>query len=411
MANRRTSLKKRGKVYYLHYFENGLRKRVSLGTDSYRIAQEKQRQFESARVRGNANPLPTQTPLATVVQSYIRNMQAHRTKRGVIADISYLRRLFGPICPELKNGKHCPKALRIDMDGRHRIPTISASHVENITTPQIAEFICERVQRHGLQPKTANRYREVIRRFFSWAMEEGGVRMPGDCNPAARIKRYRERAPQIRFLTKSQIKEQLELLSPYPQLQTMVAAYIYAGLRREEALWLTLEDVDLNAGTNGMLRIHAKTTPEGAFWEPKTKVNRVVPVSRALRRYLDQYTPPAVNGGWFFSSPQGCRWDSDNFSQYLRAINQKLGLQWSCLDFRHTFGSHLAMKGESLYKIATIMGNSPEICRRHYATLLPESLLQSVEFDEEEITPLPLPPIQTRQTKHPNLRIIVNADS
>lgn len=29
------------------------------------------------------------------------------------------------------------------------------------------------------------------------------------------------------------------------------------------------------------------------------------------------------------------------------------------------------MKGESLYKIATIMGNSPEICRRHYAALLP----------------------------------------
>ena len=42
------------------------------------------------------------------------------------------------------------------------------------------------------------------------------------------------------------------------------------------------------------------------------------------------------------------------------------------------------MKGESLYKIATLMGNSPEICRRHYATLLPESLVQSVEFEEEE---------------------------
>jgi hypothetical protein len=27
------------------------------------------------------------------------------------------------------------------------------------------------------------------------------------------------------------------------------------------------------------------------------------------------------------------------------------------------------------------MGNSPEICRRHYATLMPEALVQSVEFD------------------------------
>ena len=41
------------------------------------------------------------------------------------------------------------------------------------------------------------------------------------------------------------------------------------------------------------------------------------------------------------------------------------------------------MKGESLYKIATLLGNSPEICRRHYATLLPESLFDSVEFVAE----------------------------
>jgi len=43
-------------------------------------------------------------------------------------------------------------------------------------------------------------------------------------------------------------------------------------------------------------------------------------------------------------------------------------------------GSQLAMKGESLYKISALMGNSPEICRRHYAALLPEALVDSVEF-------------------------------
>lgn len=39
------------------------------------------------------------------------------------------------------------------------------------------------------------------------------------------------------------------------------------------------------------------------------------------------------------------------------------------------------MKGESLYKIATLMGNSPEICRRHYAGL--ESLHTTFEFMQE----------------------------
>jgi hypothetical protein len=36
--------------------------------------------------------------------------------------------------------------------------------------------------------------------------------------------------------------------------------------------------------------------------------------------------------------------------------------------------------GESLYKISELMGNSPEICRRHYAALSAESLVDAVEF-------------------------------
>jgi site-specific recombinase XerD len=83
---------------------------------------------------------------------------------------------------------------------------------------------------------------------------------------------------------------------------------------------------------------------------------------------------------WFFPSPKGKRWDPDGFSHRLRDINRVAGFPWSALDFRHTFGSQVAMKGESLYKVSALMGNSPEICRRHYAALLPESLVESVEF-------------------------------
>jgi integrase len=79
-------------------------------------------------------------------------------------------------------------------------------------------------------------------------------------------------------------------------------------------------------------------------------------------------------------SPKGMKWDPDNFSNDLRKLNRVNGLVWSCGDFRHTFGSQLAQKGESLYKIATLMGNSPDICRRHYAALIPEEMHDTVEF-------------------------------
>lgn len=38
------------------------------------------------------------------------------------------------------------------------------------------------------------------------------------------------------------------------------------------------------------------------------------------------------------------------------------------------------MKGESIYKISKLMGNSREICRRHLRSLLPEEMTESVEF-------------------------------
>jgi site-specific recombinase XerD len=50
------------------------------------------------------------------------------------------------------------------------------------------------------------------------------------------------------------------------------------------------------------------------------------------------------------------------------------------MEYRHTFGSHLAQKGVSFYKISEMMGNSPEICRKHYAALTPQEMHDEVEF-------------------------------
>lgn len=373
------SLKKRGKVYYAQYYQGGKQIRKCLDTESLQIAKEKIRQIESALSRGAEIPLATKTPIAEVVAAYAEYLRSVKLERNAQRDLYYLREAFGPICPaiQLKNPK-------ISEKGKKR-PTLNppkpilANHFEQITTADIAQHIAAQVRTKALAPKTANRFREVLTRLFNWAMQQHGVKMPDNVNPASKVERYREKAPEISFLTLEQIDEQLKALEDRPQLQTQVAMYIYAGLRREEALWLTVEDVDLEAGGNGMIRIRAKTVGED-YWQPKTGTNRVVPISRSLRAYLDRYQPKEVPGGWYFSTPTGKRWNPDNFSGVLREKNQKQLLNWGCLDFRHTFGSQLAMKGESLYKISNLMGNSPEICRKHYAALCPASLIGAVEF-------------------------------
>jgi integrase len=297
--------------------------------------------------------------------------------------------MFGPVCPALainsrrtsrRTMKRPPKP---GQDLRFKMVVIEVEYLEQITTTDVADFIAAHVKSRGLQPKTANRYREIVSRLFNWAMAEQGVKMPRDANPVAKVARYKERAPQIRFLTLDQIGSQMTVLANHKLLRALVAVYIYAGLRREEALWLTIDDVDWSVGPYGTIRVQAKTV-DGCSWQPKTKCNRAVPISSTLRGFLADYVPRVTPQRWFFPSPKGCQYDPDNLSRDLRLANRQASLPWTCLDFRHTFGSHLAMKGESLYKISTLMGNSPEICRRHYAALLPEALADSVEFGTVE---------------------------
>lgn len=402
------SLIQRKKTYYLQDRLSGKLKRTSLNTQSLQIAKEKLRQYESAKLRGLDNPLPTRTPLPELLTAYVEHIRARKTPKSAQTDIYYLREAFGPCCEALIITSRLPSAktrkrpLKPGMDGRARQHVIEAQYAEQITTADVQAFIDGHVRSRGLAPKTANRYREIVMRFFNWAMQGGRVRMPGQVNPVKAVQRYREKAPQIRYLTMTQIDEQLHALRFKPQLQTMVAMLIYAGLRREELLWLTLDDVSLTHrhGGHGVIQVRAKTI-DGQSWQPKTAVNRSVPISRALRDHLDRYTPPKTKRpevdrdfrGWFFPSPGGRGdragghwWDPDNFSRDLREANKEAGLKWSCLEYRHTFGSQLAQRGVSLYKISALMGNSPEICRRHYASLVPEAMHGEVDFSSQQPT-------------------------
>ncbi len=377
------SLVKRNKVYYLQWYTVGKKlNRRSLNTTSYQIAKEKLRQFESAQFRGEASPLPTKTPLEKILTEYVKHMEAIKTAKSVQTDVYYLRTMFGDHCDALKITalKRGPrKKLKVKQDKRKKLRGIEARYLEEITTAQISTFLSNHVRIRGLAAKTANRYREILHRMINWAMRERDVKMPGQINPTSCVERYKEKAPEIRFLTLPQITEQLTVLEGKPQMQVMVAMLIYAGLRREEILWLQREDIDFEAGAFGMIRVRAKTV-RGQYWQPKTKKNRAIPVSSTLRAYLDTYSPRPSLGKWYFPSPRGYWYNPDNFSSDLKRLQDKKGLKWSCLDFRHTFGSQLAQKGESLYKISCLMGNSPEICRRHYAALLPEALTDCVEF-------------------------------
>jgi integrase len=397
-------LSKRGSVYYIKFWSNGGTRKTSTGTSTFQVAKEKLRQFEAAKAGGDDFTLPTQTPIADVLTAYVAHIRTTKTPKSAQTETYYLREAFGPICDAVRITSRKPSAktrkrpAKAGQDRRRKGPVIEAECIEQITSAQVASFISGMKEMRGLSATTANHYRQILTRVFNWAMRQGGVKIPGDRNPAARVERYKMAAPEIRFLSREQINQQLETLEANLQLQTMVATLIYAGLRREELTWLTPDDLDLASGVHGLIRIRAKTV-ENENWQPKTRKNRVVPINSSLRVYLDKWRLKIGRSTWLFPSPKRLRWEPDNFSADLRDANiageagwkdkRKKLTPFNCLHYRHTFGSHLAMKGESLYKIAKLMGNSPQIAERHYAALVAEDLTDTVEFDERRIVHAP----------------------
>lgn len=380
------SIYKRGNFYWVSYWVNGQQFQKSLRTKQERVARDKLKRLEYELAMGDLQ-LASRLPIRMVLQKFCEHLEITRTYKSFKNDVSRLRIFFGPICDGLQLGLP-GGAVKTDnpkpMPDRYAKAHVKVALLEDVTPTMINQFIATRIRENGWSPKTANSLRQVLHRLFTWATKHHGFRARDRRypNPADGVERQREAAPEIRFLTLEEVDQQLQLLKPNPVMFAMVATYIYAGLRREEALWLTRADVDLE---RRLIHVRAKTIGD-EFWQPKTKRNRVVPISGALAEILKAYEPPG-GSKWFFPSPTGKRWHPDNFSQDLKAANQAAELPWGCLDFRHTFGSQLAQRGESLFKIATLMGNSPEICRRHYAALVPEAMHDSVEFGNDRSAP------------------------
>jgi len=370
---------KRRKCYWISYYVNGEQVQESLHTSNERVAIAKKKRIEYELSLGDLQ-VASQLALAPILEAFCKHLESTRTYKSFKNDFCRLRAFFGPICqslescpPGVKRGRQTKKADKDKYAGAH----VQVAFLEDISPEVINRFLAERIKQDNWAPKTVNLMRQILHKFFAYAIKHHGFRSRDRRypNPVTGVDRLREPAPQIRFLPLAEIETQLEAVAESPVVHALVAVYIYAGLRREEALWLTSDDVDMEAR---LIRVRAKSIG-GESWQPKTKRNRVVPISNDLHAILKDYVPP-TGCTWYFPSPTGKRWDPDNFSQDLREINTAHGLDWSCLDFRHTFGSHLAQKGESLYKIAKLMGNSPEICRRHYAALIPEQMLDTVEF-------------------------------
>ncbi len=97
-------------------------------------------------------------------------------------------------------------------------------YVEDITPEAINCFLVERIKVDNWAPKTVNLMRQVLHKFFAFAIKHHGYRSRDKryINPAACVERLREPAPQITFLSIDEITKQLDILKEYTVISAIV---------------------------------------------------------------------------------------------------------------------------------------------------------------------------------------------
>ncbi|MCZ6689589.1 MAG: tyrosine-type recombinase/integrase [Planctomycetota bacterium] len=346
-ARKRVSLTRRGRFWSISYWLDGQRVREALGTESKKIAQRLRDQKEEDLILGRVARALKRIETGEFMEEYLAHAATFKRPKTVSSDRGRLTAFFG---------------------------AVDRCHVADVRTPDVQRFLDRGIRDRNWTPGTALRYREIIHAAFEYARRMEYL----EENPARGVPRPKLPDRDIRYLDHDQVDEVLDIVSS-DLLAPVIATYVFAGLRRTEAAWLTRRDFDA-VPNRPTLSIAAKEI-NGEAWMPKTRRNRIVPVHRPrLFPVLEKHTSKLNGEHWLFPSPEGCRWDPDNLSKRFRRIMKRAGKPWNFLDLRHTYGSLLAQRGVSDYEIATLMGNSPEIVRKHYARLRPETMHERVEF-------------------------------
>lgn len=190
-------------------------------------------------------------------------------------------------------------------------------------------------QSSGLTNSTHNRRGAVLRRVCSLAHKWGWA------SPAvaSRISLLPENPPRHTYLTSPQL-QQLLAKCPYQPTRDMMMIVAYSGLRPDEVMNLTRDDVH-----NGLITISTS----------KTGRPRVIPVHPAIR--------PAVKR---LPIPVGYRWVARHFERAREAIGRP---EWRIYDLRHTAASWLVQHNVELTTVRDVLGHRSIATTSRYAHL------------------------------------------
>lgn len=162
--------------------------------------------------------------------------------------------------------------------------------------------------------------------------------------------------------------------------RTMILLGLRTGMRQGEMLGLRWQDVDLVAG-----RITVKQNyVRGEIGTPKSGKPREIPLSDDLRAALKSHRH--LRGEYVFCRMDGKLLTKGECKHPLWTACKRAGLRligWHVL--RHTFASHLVMRGAPLKAVQELLGHSTIQMTMRYAHLGPEIVRDAVKLLDQPV--------------------------
>lgn len=327
-----SSLYKRNTVYWLSFRRNGKSHCISLTTRDRSTALYLKAKKDQELAEGKETLPNQEKEISPALEEYRKAFEYRKNKDTQNDDINRIKRF-------------------LEWAAIHRF--------SQITDKKLQDYLTHRIDKEKIALNTANRVITNLKTFLNFAVRNKYIFE----NPLRYFKKYRLIENPGRFMNLDEIatllnvaKDPANYADGNPTFYPILATAIGEGMRRREVFNLDWPDIDFDRNTITIVNKPGFTI--------KTKKFRTIPLAKNVKKIL---LPLRKESGRCFDTTNARR----IFDRLIREAKLK-GIGWR--EIRRTLGSHLAIKGVSLLKIAKWYGHSdPKITYKHYAHLAPET--------------------------------------
>ena len=212
--------------------------------------------------------------------------------------------------------------------------------------PKIFEDFKQFRKEEGAENRTVNSEMIVIRMMFRLAVTWGYLR----ANPTDGVSKLRVPSTVApKFLTEEQCRNLLQTCDDW--LRPILFAFLNTGMRKGELENLEWSDVDF-----GRRKIKIAVKDD---WTPKTN-EREIPINDGLLGVLKDQRSKVNGSRYVFPDEIGNRIYKNRLLKRFKTLAKQLkfGETDTIHALRHTFASHLVMKGVDLATVKKLLGHS-----------------------------------------------------